>query len=319
MESLSKNKLSDDQINILTKHAFGKVTMEIIENNIGEFSALYMIKIADKEIVLKVAPKDTVKVLRYERNTMQKEIEALKLVKKNTNVPVPEVLFYDSTKALCDSEYFFMEKVNGTNYDLLSSECSTEQNNNIMFQVGKLNRQINNINNSKFGCLVQSGNQNENWKTIFNNLVSDILNDSKDLEIELPVSYDDIEKIIKSFSYVCEEVQTPRLIHWDLWRGNVLVHDGKITGIIDFERALYADYLMEHLFRFSSKENNEFYKGYGVDALSLDINSQIRLRLYDLYLALIYVIEYYYRKYDQSHYEWRARSLISACKAFEAL
>ena len=56
------------------------------------------------------------------------------------------------------------------------------------------------------------------------------------------------------FSILCaeahpalDEVQSPRLVHWDLWDGNVFVDPAtaQITGISDFERSLWGDPLME--------------------------------------------------------------------------
>jgi len=35
-------------------------------------------------------------------------------------------------------------------------------------------------------------------------------------------------------------VRTPRLIHFDLWDGNILVEAGQITGLIDGERAFWV-------------------------------------------------------------------------------
>ncbi|MCL2577603.1 MAG: phosphotransferase [Defluviitaleaceae bacterium] len=318
MESLSKNKLSNSQINSLAKKAFGKAADEISENNIGEFSALYILKLAGKEVVLKIAPKDNVRVLRYEKNAMKTEVDALKLVKANTSVPVPAVLFYDTSKELCDSDYFFAEKINGDNFNSISLELSPEQNNDILFQLGKLNRQINSIEHSKFGRLIQPDKQVDNWQTTFMNITTDLLDDSKDLDIKLPVSCVEIESILKSFIFACGDVKTSKLVHWDLWQGNVLVKNNKITGIIDFERALYADVLMEAFFR-KYAMNEHFCAGYGIDFSAPDNNIKIRLALYDLYIALIWVIEYYYRRYDQSQLSWREEQLVMACKAFESL
>lgn len=46
-----------------------------------------------------------------------------------------------------------------------------------------------------------------------------------------------------------DEVTVPRLVHWDLRAGNVLVEQERITGLIDFERCLWGDVRMEVGFR----------------------------------------------------------------------
>ena len=207
-----------------------------------------------------------------------------------------------------------MEKLDGENLNLLMPSLTAGQKSGIMFQLGEFNKQINSIVRDKFGCLVQPNNQSDSWKTVFLNLISDILNDGKDAAVSLPVSYTEIEGIVKANAHACDDVTTPALIHWDLWKGNILVCGEQISGIIDFERALYADYLMEHSFR--GKANNDFCTGYGVDVTTLDANAKIRLKLYDLYLALIWVIECYYRDYDRARIEKREENLVEKCNAF---
>jgi len=56
----------------------------------------------------------------------------------------------------------------------------------------------------------------------------------------------------------------PQLVHWDAWDANFFVKDGKITGILDFERALWADPLMEAQFRALAFGGvSESMRGYG--------------------------------------------------------
>ncbi|MCL2033823.1 MAG: aminoglycoside phosphotransferase family protein [Oscillospiraceae bacterium] len=314
MESAFKNRLDAKQINSLTQHAFGQLPDGFYENTIGEFSALYMVKLENKEIVLKIAPKDNIRVLRYEKKAMQAEVAALKLLKAANHVPVPDVFFYDTTKTLCESEYFFMEKINGTNLNSLLPKMDAEEKSRFMNKIGQMNRQLNEIDGERFGYPAQSDNQTDNWKSAFWKIISDILDDGKDAEIKLPIPYDEIENIIHSFIFACDDVKNPKLIHWDLWSGNVLVHNDKVTGIIDFERVLWADPLMEYYFR-KHAFNEDFFAGYGLDISSLDRNSKIRLALYDLYLALIWVIEYHYRNYnDLEGYSWRKEQLVQSIK-----
>jgi len=300
---------------MLAHNTFGCHANDIFENSIGEFSALYILKLAEREVVLKVAPKEDVRILRYEKNAMAAEVEALRLVKAQTNMPVPEVLFYDTSKTLCDSEYFFAEKMDGENFHTHPS-FSQEERNDITFQLGELNQRINEIEHSKFGYLAQPSKQTNHWADCFSGMITGLLADAKDMNVKLPVR--EVEGIMQSFIHACDDVKTPKLVHWDLWPGNVLVRDNKISGIIDFERALYGDVLLEYFFR-KTAANEYFNSGYGIDFSGLDRNAKIRLALYDLYLALIWVVEYYYRGYGPEQLGWRQEQLVLACGVFEIL
>ena len=47
-----------------------------------------------------------------------------------------------------------------------------------------------------------------------------------------------------------DEITEPRLVYWDLWDGNVMVDTTthELTGMLDLERALWGDPLMESQF-----------------------------------------------------------------------
>lgn len=75
-----------------------------------------------------------------------------------------------------------------------------------------------------------------------------------------------IELLNKDKSYF-EEVKVPKLVHWDLWAGDIFVLDKNITGFTNFERYLWADELMEVGFR-TYGYNKYFFQGYGIDSLN---------------------------------------------------
>ena len=44
-----------------------------------------------------------------ERNLMDAEVKAMKLVAKHTDIKVAEVYAHDTSRILCEGDYFFME------------------------------------------------------------------------------------------------------------------------------------------------------------------------------------------------------------------
>jgi aminoglycoside phosphotransferase (APT) family kinase protein len=80
---------------------------------------------------------------------------------------------------------------------------------------------------------------------------------------------------------------------WDLWDSNVMIRDGEIAGIIDYERAFYGDPLGEAGFAdaqlLAFGDPAAFMRGYGRGPLTPA--EQVCRRLYCLHLALIMVIE----------------------------
>ncbi len=101
------------------------------------------------------------------------------------------------------------------------------------------------------------------------------------------------------YAHYLDAVTTPHFIHSDCWDSNVFVKEDKVVGILDFERALWGDPLIESIFRLS--EPNQL-GGYGKTVFT---SQEIaRCKLYNVYLYLIMVIEFKYRYYDN---DWSFR------------
>lgn len=101
------------------------------------------------------------------------------------------------------------------------------------------------------------------WTEALNSLICDLLSDADDSGVSLPVPATDIQSCFTDAKEYLRDVYQPALIHWDLHDGNILVsNEGKITGVIDCDRALYADPLMEFWFRAFAKTEEDFYRGY---------------------------------------------------------
>ena len=60
---------------------------------------------------------------------------------------------------------------------------------------------------------------------------------------------------------VFDEVSSATLVHWDMWEGNVFVEDDHVSGIIDWERAMWGEALMDDRFR-KHNLNKDFLDGF---------------------------------------------------------
>ena len=99
------------------------------------------------------------------------------------------------------------------------------------------------------------------------------------------------------------------MVHWDAWDLNCFVKDGKVTGILDFERALWADPLMEAQFRALAFGGvSESMRGYGKTTFTHEEDE--RCHLYTLHLALVMKTECYYRKYDSDYVSNLSKKLM---------
>jgi hypothetical protein len=104
-------------------------------------------------------------------------------------------------------------------------------------------------------------------------------------------------------------------VHWDLWAGNVFVstagNEPRVSGVIDFERALWGDPLMEFI-PGRLRDIEAFEEGYGAPLLATR-EQRLRRLFYNAYLGLVLVVEDGPRRYtDKATVEWGAGLLQRA-------
>lgn len=318
MESFTKVKLDDRQLGVVTVRAFGADAAVIASRELtgGFFNTAYDLELNDgRSVILKVAPSPETEILSYEKDILRAEVEALRLVHAAGGIPVPEVYFYDGSLQLIPCPYFFMEKIAGLPYSEVKESLSAEQQYSIEYELGAYQRLINEIKGPYFGLLADdSAAAGKSWRDTFLAMLQNVLQDAVRLGAELPAPLQEIELALEPYLPALDKVTQPRLIHWDLWNGNLFVQDGAVVSIIDWERAMWGDVLMENYFR-HFENSQAFYKGYGSDFKSPD--ELQRIKLYDLYLDLIMVIECYPRQYkDENYVRWTRDNLAETWKLF---
>lgn len=333
MESMTKNKKQEPEIRAIVLHAFpGMGITEIQELKEGYFNAAYRITLSNQQkVILKIAPRRDAQIMSYEKNIMFSEVTVMELVRKYTDLPVAKVFVYDSDCTLCDSPYFIMENLPGSSLAESGQALSEDIRKNIQYQIGSMTKQINSITGDKFGYPGQKNSQGNYWFSVFCGMMKLAVSDAEKMNVDLTIPVDKLFERLLADEAVFAEVTVPRLVHWDLWDGNIFVEQGKITGIIDFERAIWGDPLMEVGFR-SYGQTREFLNGYGkmlsdiiprrsahgaptVNTMAhgtsdFTADQQKRIRWYDIYLFLLLALEYDYRKYDTAEtYEWATEML----------
>jgi len=302
MESKTKNKKTREEIESLANRAFNGLGLAegqdaVSELKDGWFNASYKVRLADgREVVLKIAPPHGAEIMRYEKAIMATEVASMRLVRQNPLIPVPEIYFYDDAHDLCDSDYFFMEKIDGDSLNQVSSSLPPETLESIELHIGEIIRQINTFPGTYFGFDGNPDLRASTWKDAFIKILESVLEDAAHKDVQFDFSYDDLRLAILKHASSLEEITTPCLVHWDAWNPNFFVRDGKVVGIIDFERALWAEPLMEAQFRQYRGTVTNSMRGYG--KTSFTFPEEQRNHLYALHLALVMHTECFYRNYD---------------------
>lgn len=309
METRAKHKQTREQLETMVEKAFpGMGGGDILELTEGAFNEAYCITLKDgQEVVLKVAPQPEALIMSYEKNIMYSEVLGMRLVQELTDVPVPEVLYYDSSRTNCASDYFFMTKLPGQSLSSLKEAGAELDVDALKHTVGCLNQKLNTIQGPLFGYCGQPDQQGGDWHAVFRSMMQTAIADAQALHIDMTVDPEEILRLLDQDRALFQEITQPLFVHWDLWDGNVFVDDGKVVGLIDLERCLWGDPLLEVGFRTHEYDEN-FLRGYGKTAFTP--SEQRRILWYDLYFFALVCLEHDYRQYETwDFYEWSTDGL----------
>lgn len=305
MASITKNRLDREQIEKIVKKSFGQETelLKAEELTDGLCNAAYRLRISgNRAAILKVAPAEVKGLMAYEHEMMRTEVLAMQLAEENQVPGVAKIYAYDTDKDICGSDYFLMEEMEGVSYFKEKEHLSAQEQAAIDFQIGQRLALVHRIKGERFGHFCDRNYQSDNWFDTFYAMVNSVIADGISVGVEVGVPYDKILEKLQEHKGCFAEVTTPQLVHWDSWEGNIFIKDGKVTALIDWERALWAEGLMEDRFRFHNVKET-FLQGYGLPVLTK--NQQIRSYWYDVYLYLIMMFEGKFRHYEtDEQYKW---------------
>lgn len=294
--SVTKNKQSFDDIIRMAKKAFPEKTAETAEELTEGFcNAAYRVIFTDgSKSILKIASGSTEGYLSNEINMMETEVKAMRLMRESGAVRVAEVQYYDKSKTVCSGTYFFMEALEGKSYSSVRDSFTEEEAAQFYFESGQAERRIASVKNSRFGFLGSEEYRFDCLYDFVHKLFENVLHDMKARNIPTEPSPEEIFSLLENDKKYFDEVKQASLTHWDMWEGNIFVSDKHICGIIDWERAMWAEPLLDDRFR-SEKMNINMLKGYGQTEFSY--SEKRRILWYDLFLYVTMKTEDFYRGY----------------------
>lgn len=253
----------------------------------GLFNTTYLLTFLSCKIVLRVGPINCHLLLPFEHNLMNGEKYVYDLCKQS-NIPTSSVLFCDTSKNIIDRDYMI---VNYIPSEALSEIKVNEQiNYSLYYQSGEYASKIHEITGTKFGRVsnLVLGKGFYKWSDYLKSEIFEWQDKVSKIGIYTGNELEKINNIFVEYTDLLDEIKIPKLVHADLWAGNILVNniDGnyKVVAIIDADRAVFGDTDFE--FASGWMINEAFIKGYGVE-LNNDNEFSTRRKIYALVYNLL--------------------------------
>lgn len=321
MDAVSKFWQSESTLKQMAEKALGEKLFSFTARPLegGFCNAVYLITANENEMVLKIAPHENIEMLSDEKNLLLNEAQMLTFINQRLSIPIPRVLLHDMSCTICESPYLFITKIDGISYDKVFQELSEQEHAQVKHSVGEITARINSILHMQFGRpqLPESFtySNSEFMLGVFRMLLDDGL--AKDLVIP-DVSYDELWNLICLSRDAFDDCTQPCLIHNDIWDGNIMIHNNKLSGVIDFERCLWGDYLLEDDFSGYGEINQNFLNGYGKNTFTkMELH---RISLYRIWRRLAMTIETPYRQFnDDGRFNWVTGELRSEIENLKKL
>ncbi|MFF3346259.1 phosphotransferase family protein [Streptomyces sp. NPDC002779] len=270
----------------------------------GTYNTVEELLLADgSRYVLKVPPARTVPGLRHERDLLVSEADFYRAA-ATVGVTAPRVVAATPGELL-------MTACPGDGWDDTLTDAEERQ---LRAELGRQVALLHRVSGPGHGCPSGAlGPLAADWRTAFTGMLDAVLDDARRYRPWLPRPVEETARALRAGYPALAAITVPRLVHFDLWRGNILVDRStgapRIGGLIDGERMFWGDPVADFvsLALLGDIEKDEaFLAGYreAGGLVEFDTPTRLRLALYRAYLYLIMLTETVPRAVGAGRLRW---------------
>ncbi len=260
----------------------------------GKFSQTFLVEGPRGQYVLRVTPSDSLLQLFYERRMMRQEPAIHEKLREKTSVPVPQIVAYDFSRKLIDRDYLIMPLLPGK--PLSNASLGNTDRRRAFFEWGTYVAQIHSVTDpaNRFGYLGvhKCMDPQTTWREAFVVMYRKELEDIVSCDIYDQATFNSAMLLLEKNLEAFDHCDTSNLLHGDLWLTNLLVeHDGKVTGVLDFDRACWGDIEWDlAIAEYCGVTREAFWEGYGRIVDTHSGAAAVRRMFYLLYEHQKYIV-----------------------------
>lgn len=294
--------------NDLTKEVFAKMYFAAFNKNAinlgiqklsgGLKNRVYLMDDGKNRFVLKTVPSENKVVSEIDRNTLWWEADVLKKMEE-LDITTPRVLYYSEGIEEYHHPFMIMNYLEGNNYLDCKDNMCLEQKKDISFHIGEITQKICSIKKDYY-YLPSFPNKKfkDNYEFVIF-IFKKLLKIYKKYNINIDgITSNQVLELVKNKKKELNMVKQISMCNIDLWDGNILVKNGRISGMVDFTDTYYCDELMSFYFHLIDEDVDEYFLlGYGNKKLSYD--EKVRIEIYRLYVVLKMIVDCEIKQYGR--------------------
>lgn len=239
----------------------------------GLFNTTYLValKEARRRLVLRAGPVNTHLLLPFERRLMHTEQDVCRLFEQH-GIPASHVLACDTSRRVLDRDYMIVDYIQSV--PLSDPSIPEEKKEALYLEAGRYKARMHRIDGQSFGRAadVTGGRGNSSWLAFLMKEIQELEQASLAHGVMTHDETDLLRAVFTQRSALFEGVRSPKLVHADLWDGNILVRkegeEYRIAAMIDADRALFGDPDFDLSCPWMT--NPAFFEGLGVGRLPTD-------------------------------------------------
>ena len=220
----------------------------------GMFASTFRIDLTDgRRLVVKITSADTSRLLRYEHGILGTEEDVYRRVVDRPDLLMPRVVHSDFSRTVLDGDILVVTFLDGDVWNTLPPLDDAAMV-RVRHDLGAFMARLHTVTGEAFGYPAPaSGLSAPTWPQAFDLMVDALLADAERWGVDLPA--DALRTVVTRHRDALAEVTVPRLVHADLWPGNLFLSAEaasseeapalRLSGVIDTERCLWADPLYE--------------------------------------------------------------------------
>ncbi|MEE1833159.1 phosphotransferase family protein [Streptomyces sp. SP17KL33] len=276
----------------------------------GTYNTVEELRLTDgTRLVLKIPPPPTTPGLAHERELLGAEAAFCRAA-ATVDVPAPRVVGAAFDESAPAGRHLLLTHCPGTGWD----GPATGREAALRRELGGLVARLHRVTGPGYGYPTGAlGPLAPDWRTAFTTMYEAVLDDAHRFGAWLPRPLDEVARTAKSAYDALDEVTVPRLVHFDLWPGNILVERGdpaRVGGLIDGERMFWGDPVADFVslaLLGDVRHDTDLMTGYqeACGVAEFTPSAARRYALYRSYLDLIMLVETVPRAIDGEDLAWR--------------
>jgi len=170
----------------------------------------------------------------------RREKMAMELLKEN-KILVPEVIALDESRTISPHDFLICKKIKGQElyqvWETLDEKIQTE----LCGEMGGILAKIHQVHLPKFGAILPDGLQFDKWSDCVLHKLQLAIEEAKALRLFEAEKHQQVLQIFDNHTTLFDTVEKASLVHNDYHLGNMIVNEGHIAGILDFEWSFAGD------------------------------------------------------------------------------